>query len=139
MAVTPALIDSGIKVAATLIDQLYTTQEEKDAAKLKLLELEFSGDLAQLEVNAKEATHSSLFVSGWRPGVGWVCLTAFAMNFVGLPVLESAVIYYSAFSGEYVDLGGLPEMDMSAMMPVLLGMLGLGGYRTYEKTRGVSR
>lgn len=138
MAAT-ALANTAINAGVHLIDKLIVTEADRDAAKLKLLELQFRGELAQLEVNAKEATNPNLFVSGWRPGVGWVCLGAFAMNFIGLPVLESVVVYYSAFTGENVDLSGLPELNMSEMMPVLLGMLGLGGYRTYEKTRGVAR
>jgi hypothetical protein len=120
-------------------DELFTTDEERDAAKLKIMELHTAGALAQLEVNAVEAKHMSLFVSGWRPFIGWVCGLSFAITFIAQPIVTGLILYISSVTGKPVDLSGLPEIDLSLMMPVLLGMLGLGGLRTYEKVTGTSK
>ena len=88
-------------------------------------------DLAQLDINKQEAAHRSLFVAGWRPFIGWTCGVALAWTYVGAPILQFTL----AQTGYLMDL---PSLDMSQMMPVLMGMLGLGGLRTFEKFKGVS-
>lgn len=118
-----------------LIDELFTSDEEREAAKLRVLELESAGKLAQIGVNTQEAKHSSLFVAGWRPFIGWVCGLAFTWAFLAYPILQFAVIALSL----PIDLTSLPKVDLSTMMPVLLGMLGLGGFRSWEKSHGVER
>ena len=87
----------------------------------------------QLEINKTEAQHSSVFVAGWRPAVGWVCGMALAWNFVVYPITQWVAFLYG------VDLYNMPKLDAGELMTVLLGMLGLGGYRTYEKRLGVAR
>lgn len=87
----------------------------------------------QLEINKQEAAHSNVFVAGWRPFVGWVCGTALAWNFVLYPVTQWVAFLYD------VDLKGMPQLEAGELMTVLLGMLGLGGMRTYEKKVGVAR
>ena len=82
--------------------------------------------MAQLELNKQEAAHESLFVAGWRPAIGWICALALANNYLLAP--------YAFALGVHVV-----TLDMGEMMPVLLGMLGLGGMRTYEKRNGVAR
>jgi hypothetical protein len=87
---------------------------------------------AQLEINKAEAEHPSLFVSGWRPAVGWVCVLGMAGNFITIP-----------FTNMVLELAGydvvLPMVDMETLLPVLLGMLGLGAMRTVEKVKNVER
>ena len=87
---------------------------------------------AQLEVNKVEAAHKSLFVSGWRPAVGWVCVLGMFGNFITIP-----------FSNFVLALFGIniviPLVPLETMMPVLMGMLGLGAMRTYEKKNSVHR
>ena len=100
------------------------TMSEKHAQELAM---------AQIEVNKAEAASGSIFKGGWRPFIGWVCGFAFAYHFILQPIL----LFGAAAAG--VSLPPLPEFDMSQMMPVLLGMLGLGGLRTYEKKTGVSK
>ena len=100
------------------------TMSEKHAQELAM---------AQIEVNKAEAASGSIFKGGWRPFIGWVCGFAFAYHFILQPIL----LFGAAAAG--VSLPPLPEFDMSQMMPVLLGMLGLGGLRTYEKKAGVSK
>lgn len=82
--------------------------------------------LAQTEVNKAEAVHRSLFVAGWRPFIGWTCGVAMVNNFILIP-------YMNVIGLEVVPL------DLATMMPVLLGMLGLGGMRSYEKRSGVTK
>lgn len=80
---------------------------------------------AQIEVNKIEAAHKSLFVAGWRPAIGWIC---------GLALLYSTII--SPILGIWFTV---PDVDTSLLTTVLMGMLGLGAMRTFEKTQGVSR
>ena len=80
---------------------------------------------AQLEVNKVEAAHKSLFVAGWRPFCGWISALGLAYNVIIAQILG---IWFT-----------VPEVDPSLLTPVLLGMLGLGGMRSYEKTKGVQR
>ena len=79
----------------------------------------------QTKINEVEAQHRSLFVSGWRPSVGWVCSLAFAYHFVAFPIIRT--IYPN------VDF---PQLDTEPLFTVLMGMLGLGGLRTFEKLKG---
>tara|TARA_R100000406_G_C3075084_1_gene115301 strand:- start:10 stop:408 length:399 start_codon:yes stop_codon:yes gene_type:complete len=87
---------------------------------------------AQLEVNKAEAAHSSMFVAGWRPAVGWCCVLGMAGNFLIIPMANFTL----ALMEVQVNI---PLIDLETMMPVLMGMLGLGAMRSYEKVKGVSR
>ena len=89
--------------------------------------------LAQVETNREEAKHKNVFVAGWRPFIGWTCGVALAWHFILAPL----VLFIAGWSG--VQLPTLPEFDMDSLMTVLLGMLGLGGLRSWEKTKGVAR
>ena len=88
---------------------------------------------AQINVNQNEAKHKSVFVSGWRPACGWVCVLGFSVNFLIIPIVN---IYLTAWTQNSLLI---PSLDVSEMMPVLLGMRGLGGMRTVEKTKSVAR
>ena len=87
----------------------------------------------QLAVNEKEAGHGSVFVAGWRPGVGWICGAALGWNYILQPLLSWVAFLFGA------DLGDAPRLDTGDLTTILLGMLGLGGLRTYEKRFGVAR
>ena len=87
--------------------------------------------LGQLEVNRAEAASGSMFVGGWRPAVGWCCMTAMAVNFVITPIFGPLIEAYTVVK--------MVPLDMSEMMPILLGLLGLGGMRSFEKSQGVAR
>jgi hypothetical protein len=121
-----ALFEVGSKV----LDRVLPDPAQQAAAKLELLKLQQNGELAQItgqmEINKVEAASSSLFVSGWRPSVGWVCSAGFAVQFIVGPLAE----WGAALAGHPVKF---PQMDTGTMMPLLLGMLGLGGLRTAEK------
>lgn len=89
--------------------------------------------LAQVEVNKAEAASGSVWKGGWRPFVGWVCGTAFAYHFV----LQPLAIFGLAAYG--MEIPPLPNFDMGQLMTVLMGMLGLGGLRSFEKSKGVTK
>ena len=91
--------------------------------------------MAQVEVNKAEAQHASIFVAGWRPAIGWICGVALAWNFVIQPLL----LWLAWVFPDGVDIATAPKLDSGELMTVLLGMLGLGGLRTYEKRVGVAR
>jgi hypothetical protein len=140
MALDPvtALLDIGSKV----IDKLWPDPVQRDAAKLELFKLQQSGELAKLAaetelargqqaINAEEAKNSSIFISGWRPAIGWTCALACAWNWIGLKV----ALFVAAYFGHQLNMD---PADISEMLPILLGMLGLGGLRTAEKINGVA-
>jgi hypothetical protein len=89
--------------------------------------------MAQIDVNKVEAASNSIFKGGWRPFIGWVCGTAFAYHFVLQPLL----IFVMTYLGYPVP--ELPEFDMASLMTVLGGLLGLGGLRTFEKYKGITK
>ena len=122
-------ITAALDIGGKLIERIWQNPEDRAAAQLKLLELQRSGELAQIAVNTEEARSPSLWVSGWRPGMGWVCVAACAWNWLGLPVVRLVG-----------DLAGVPitlaPADLGEMLPVLMGMLGLGTLRTIERVNG---
>jgi len=101
-------------------------------AMASILEAGQKADAAQMEINKVEASSSSIFVAGWRPFIGWVCGAGFAWNWIGLPV----AVFITNAAGNPLALS---PADLSEMMPLLLGMLGMGGLRTFEKMQGVAR
>lgn len=128
-----AVLPSVMEVAGRFLPE----DKEKRAAAEREIEAQLTThlakiDLAQLDINKTEAAHRSVFVSGWRPMIGWTCGAAMALNFLIFP-LASFVL---AQTGHLVEL---PNLDMAQMMPVLMGMLGLGGLRTVEKIKQVSK
>ena len=89
--------------------------------------------LAQLEINKAEAASGSLFKGGWRPFVGWVCGVAFCYHFI----LQPVIVFIVAFTGAAIP--DLPEFQMNTLLTVLGGLLGIGGLRTYEKQKGLTK
>lgn len=126
-----ALLDIGSKV----IDRIFPDPVAAAGAKLELLKLQQNGDLAimvgQMDINKEEAKNPSLFVSGWRPAIGWVCGAACAWNWIGLPMVKVGL-------GLLAIKLELAPANLTEMLPILMGMLGLGGLRTLEKVQGVA-
>lgn len=133
MALEP--ITAALEIGGKLIDRLWPNKAEADAAKLELFKLQQSGELAvitgQLEINKAEAGSPSVFVAGWRPFIGWICGMALAYQYLGRPLLTFLTI----------QMGATPPVLIALddnLWQLLFGMLGLGGLRTYEKTKGVA-
>ncbi len=120
-----------------LLDQFIQDADEKArlAHEIATMSERHAQELAkgQLEINKAEAAHKSLFFGGWRPFVGWSCGVALAWHFVGQPL----VVFGIAVAG--VEAPDLPVFEMESLLTVLLGMLGLGGLRTFEKTKNIAR
>ena len=127
------MIDGILGLAGKLVDRLWQDPEKRDAAKLELFKMQQAGELqelaAQWDINKIEAASSDRFASRWRPALGWVCVSAFATQFFIGPMGS----WIASFFGKQITF---PSMDMTTFMPILLGMLGLAGYRTYEKVNG---
>ena len=129
-------VSAALDIGGKLIDRLWPDPTQAAAAKLELLKLQQSGDLAQitgqLEINKAEAQNSSVFVAGWRPAIGWVCAMALFYQYLVRPIAQGA---FAAAGHPLPPLVGLDDN----LWQLLLGMLGLGGLRTYEKVQGVSK
>jgi|TARA_R110000744_G_scaffold63069_3_gene129871 hypothetical protein len=125
-------LDKLIAPVAGILDKFVVDKDLKMKLQHELETALHSANLAQLEVNKAEAAHKSIFVAGWRPFVGWVCGVALAYHFILAPLLQ----FGFALGGVEQDL---PEFEFGQLSTVLMGMLGLGGLRTFEKMKGVSR
>jgi hypothetical protein len=104
---------------------------QKLKAQQELMASLQSWDGQQVSIDVEEARSNSIFVAGWRPFIGWTCGVAFAYKFVAQPLL----IFGLVASGSGIDWHTLPTLDAAEMTPVLFGMLGLGGMRTFEKIK----
>jgi hypothetical protein len=133
----PVTLGGIFTIGSKLIDRFFPDKVAADAAKLQLLEMNQKGELAvlaaetglatkQAEINIEEAKHENVFVSGWRPFIGWVCGFSFGAKYLGGPL----VFVIAQFTDHPIVL---PDIDMFEMMPLLFGMLGLGAYRSYDK------
>jgi roadblock/LC7 domain-containing protein len=124
-----SILSSIIGPATSLLDKVIEDKDEKNriAFELSTLAERHANELAkgQLEVNKVEAAHSSLFVAGWRPSIGWCCSLGLLYHVLIAPI-----------AGIWVEV---PEIDPSLLMTTMTGMLGLGAMRSYEKAKGVSR
>lgn len=124
-----------LAIGEKLIDKFFTSPEEKAKAQLELYRMEQEGELkvilSQIDVNAKEAQHSSIFVAGWRPFIGWICGAGLAYQVLFYDLL----VWLSSAHGWKVP----PTPNLEVLAYVLGGILGLGGFRTFEKTKGVAK
>jgi len=112
----------------TTINKIWPDKSEQEREQLAAAMTVVQG---QIDINKVEAGSASVFVAGWRPSIGWVCSAAIACQFVIYPM----AIMVAGLFGQV--LPPLPDMT-SELYPLLLGVLGLGGYRTFEKTKGVA-
>lgn len=137
-------ISAVFEVGSKVIDRLWPDPSQRDAAKIELFKMQQSGELAQLAadtelakgqlaINATEAAHTNIFVSGWRPFIGWVCGFAFAYALVIQPLLMFSLAAFGKV------LPPLPNIDTNLLGWALGGILGLGTMRTTEKIKGVTK
>lgn len=139
VAALPAVLDVGVK----LIDKLFPDPKAAETAKVELLKMQLDGRLAELGLEAKlaegqaqtnmvDASSTSGFQSGWRPFIGWICGAGLAYQFLFHPIFN----FLLALADKTVELPGL---ELETLMTLLFGILGLGAYRSFEKTKGVAR
>ena len=123
------IVDSVLKGA----DALFTSDEEREDAKLKMMEELNKPHILQAIANVHEAQHPSMFVAGWRPALGWLCVILLAYAWMGRDLLTIALPYLTHESIK------LPVMDFGELMTLVLALLGLGATRTFERLQGVER
>ena len=115
-------------LAGAVINKIWPDKTEAEKQQLAAAVMVVQG---QLDINKVEAANPSVFVSGWRPFIGWVCGAACAWNWIGLPIAGMALKVYQ------IEIPLAPA-NLTEMLPVLMGMLGLGALRTVEKINGVA-
>ena len=114
------------------LDELFTSDEEKAQATLKMTALLQQPHMLQAMANIEEAKHRSVFVAGWRPALGWVCATGLAYQFLILP--------FAGLINAYLTLPAeLPAIQAAELTTLVMALLGLGGLRTYEKAKGLTQ
>lgn len=129
----PLLLGGIVETVGKIADDLFTSDEERAKAELDAYTAETDRLANQTRINEIEAGSSSSFTSGWRPFVGWTCGLALAY----VSVLEPVARFVSQVFFGYT--GAFPVIDTDLTLQVLLGMLGLGGLRTFEKHKGLTK
>ena len=131
----PLLLGPIFEIGKTILDRFVPDPEKKAAAEMELVRMAADGELkqviAQLEINAREATHPSVFVAGWRPFFGW----SGGVGFIYAVMLQPVLSWYSAIKGWPTP----PILNIDLLWVVITGMLGIGGLRTFEKSRGATK
>lgn len=145
MGALDSLIGGGVfDVLGKAIDRIWPDKEKADQIKLEMFKLEREGALEELkanlelaksqnEVNSVEAANSNIFVSGWRPFIGWICGLGLMYQFLLQPLI--VVVLKTKHMTDILP----PDLDLNSLMTLLFGMLGLGAFRTAEKIKGVTR
>tara|TARA_R110002110_G_scaffold213870_1_gene427312 strand:+ start:426 stop:836 length:411 start_codon:yes stop_codon:yes gene_type:complete len=121
-----------LKQISSVIDDLHTSEEEKLDKKILMQRIQQKLAEKQLDVNAKEAGHRSIFVSGWRPAIGWCGAFALMFEFILSPSIE----WYSKFSGLNIVA---PEIQTGPLLAIVTSMLGVAGMRSFEKAKGLTK
>lgn len=133
MALDP--LSAALEIGGKLIDRLWPDPAQAAQAKLELLKMQQNGELAEMtaqtDINKIEAGSSSVFVAGWRPAIGWICGAALAYS----AILEPIIRLIATLCGY---TGAFPAIDTNLTLQVLLGMLGLGAMRSFDKFKGVA-
>ena len=125
-------IDDAIAAGLKIIDKFVPDPAAKAEAEAALRNSLMQWDKAQTDVNAVEAANSNVFVSGWRPSIGWSCSAAFWIIFVIGPIVS----WVATLLGHPVTL---PQFNIDALMSMTMGMLGLAGMRSWEKYKGLTK
>lgn len=130
------MIDKLIEPISTILDKLVQDKDQKARIKYELDTLlqrqNHQIQIEQIKANNEGSKHPSIFVAGWRPMVGWVCGIALCVNYLVIPIANGILVV----AGQSAVIA---TIDMAGLMPVLMGMLGLGTLRTVEKINKVER
>ena len=124
--------DGALKQVASVIDSIHTSEEEKLDKKILMQRIQQKLAEKQLDVNVKEAGHRSVFVSGWRPFIGWCGGFALAFEFILSPGIE----WYSKFAGLNLIA---PEIQTGPLLAIVTSMLGVASLRSFEKSKGLTK
>ena len=131
----PMLLGPIFEIGKTLLDRFIPDPAQKAQAEMELIRMAADGELkqviAQLEINAREAAHPSIFVAGWRPFFGW----AGGAGFIYATILQPLLAWWAGIKGWPAP----PALNLDLLWVVVTGMLGIGGLRSIEKVKGVAR
>jgi hypothetical protein len=123
-----------VSAVGVALDELVTSDEERMQNQAVLERLRQQPHILQAEINKLEAQHRTIFVAGWRPYIGWVCGFGLTWNFILEPIMKWIAVLYG------FPLENLPQFSsLDQLIALVISMLGLGGLRTYEKFKGVTR
>lgn len=127
-----------IKAIGDIVDDLYTSEEEKNEAKIKLEEIQAKLKSKQMDINFADASSKAGGISGfmqraWRPLIGMSCAIAILWEFV---IKQFLMFFMAAFS---IQTMPLPSLDMGVLMPLVMALLGMGSLRTFEKVKGITK
>lgn len=125
------MIDKFIEPVSKILDKFVADKDLKAKLNHEIKTQMHQINMAQIEVNKIEAGHRSIFVSGWRPSCAWMCVVALGYHFL----LQPIILFIYALQGQQITL---PDFDIGALMTILLGLLGLGGMRSWEKSKGLT-
>jgi hypothetical protein len=131
LALLPTLLPALTEVLDRVIPDQAAAAKAKLEMEAKLLEAATAQASQQAEINKIEAQHSSIFVAGWRPYIGWVCGMAIAWAFLFAPMLSWLLPVLGVVSV-------VPPLQTEFLLELVFAMLGLGGLRTFEKLKGVA-
>lgn len=137
----PVTLSAIFGIGGKIIDKLFPDPEQRAKAQIEMLKMHQEGefktfemlgqsDANQTSINLEEAKSDSLFKSGWRPYIGWVCGGGFTYQLLFRPI-------FSWVAQNAWNWQPMPSLEMETLMTLTFGVLGLGAYRTYEKTKGV--
>jgi len=121
-----------LKTIAKVVDEIHTSDEEKLDKKILMQRIQQKLAEKQLDVNAKEASHRSIFVAGWRPFIGWIGGLALMFEFILSPCIE----WYAKFAGLNLTA---PEIQTGPLLAIVTSMLGVAGMRSFEKAKGLTK
>tara|TARA_R100000231_G_C5315111_1_gene161701 strand:+ start:862 stop:1260 length:399 start_codon:yes stop_codon:yes gene_type:complete len=121
-----------LKTVGSVIDDMHFSGEEKEKLKLQFAEVEAKLKEKQLDINKVEAGHRSVFVSGWRPFLGWISGLSIGYVYLFQPIFDMILQMFGVEVNWVV-------LDLGQLMPLILGMLGLGGLRSFEKAKGLTK
>lgn len=126
------IIGDVLGIVGNVIEKIVPDKEKAATMKHEIAMSLVNSDLAQMDINKQEATHPNVFVSGWRPAVGWICVMALFFNYILSPIASWAcAIWLPEIT--------LPSLDISELMTLLFGLLGMGTLRSYDKAQGTAR
>lgn len=133
-----------ITAVGNVVDQIFTSDEEKLDKQIVLERLAQQPQIAQIELNKVEAAHRTIFVAGWRPFIGWICGVALAYNYILRDLISWYLRARASLSAELTPeqitaISTPPTLDIGTLNTVLFALLGLGGYRMIEKLQGRAR
>lgn len=134
-----------IEAVGKVADDLFTSDDERNRADIEAMKVGLDAARVDAElikgqqaINVEEAKSTSVWVAGWRPGLGWVGVAAMAYQFLLFPLLTWAWAWMQAMLWVPKTVSPPPMLDTNALMVLITGMLGIAGTRTFEKVRGVS-